>query len=145
MRAIQSSSVNVTQLQSLRDDTSEFTFSTGNAYTLDPGTDIFFLKGSPLFIYEERKGPKLGVTIEEVGSLEDIDCRLSFALDSKTGTLNFELFRTRDDGTILIQPAGSVPAGTTEVKITFNAGSADGIVIVGTTDIGSDGKANKKK
>ena len=145
MKASLSVSVAVTQMASNRDDTSEFAFSSGQAYILDPGTEFYFLKGSPLSIYENRQGPKLGITIEEVGALEEIEGRLSYQNNARSGALEFEFHRTLDDGTTAVQPAGTVPAGTTEVKLNFNAGFSDGVVIVGTVDVGSDGKSLKKK
>lgn len=125
--------VPVKRITCLRADTTEVTFSTGHSYTLDPQTSIEFLQNSPLSIPEEGYDGKLGILIGEVGSLQEIDGRLSYVHDSKKGLYHFYLDRI-DGGVQQTQSAGSVKDSTKEVELTLNRGFADGVVIVGTVD-----------
>lgn len=140
----QLTSISVTTLLCERTDTTEFSFSTGHAYILDPKTAIQFLTKSPLNIPQEGYGPKLGIAIDEAGSLNPIEGRLSYDYNKTTQMYEFIYTRT-DGGASRPQPAGDVPVSASEVSITFNRGSADGIVIVGTVDTVGGDKSPKSK
>ncbi len=133
--------VTVNAINCLKADTTEISFSNGYTYTLDPTTTIQFLSNSPLVIPEEGTDGKLGILIQEAGSLNEIEGRLSYEHDKSQGTFEFYFDRT-DGGIERRQFAGQVKDKETEVKLTLNRGNADGVVIVGTVDtISGSGKS----
>lgn len=106
-------------------------FDGGYQYTLGSDTAIQILSKSTLVVPEEGTGARLGIVIQDSGSLQHIAIELTYQFDAQSGTNNFYFYQPGKKGS---RAAGITKATHDQLSLTFNKGAADGIVVVGTID-----------